>query len=280
MSVPTTPPETPEWIHSGPAAWHHPILGLLVFGVLGEGVRLALNLDFSRDWDWLPWMVWPIATLSLLVGLSRRLPVQSMVAAAVVGGGMLYGADWLDVQTGLPFGPRQFAIPVNGEPNLVPPWMPCLWLTLLLTCRGVSRLVLKRHRDWEYYGLGVLGLSCCLVTAELRLLEPVAQYGGWWRWAESKSWVAGGAPAVYWLGSWTVTLLTLAFITPWLLNKRPVPQPVDFHPVWIWLLLAVWIAEHQWAAQDLNGLFANGAFCLGVLIAVWRGVAPKKSLPV
>ncbi len=274
-ATPPEPPATPEWIHSGPAAWHHPILGLLVFWVLGEGVRLALNLDFGRDWDWVPPMVWPIAALSLLIGLSRRLPGQSMVAAAIVGGGMLFGADWLDVQTGIPFGPRQYVIPLQGETNVVPPWMPCLWLTLLLTCRGVSRLILKPHRDWEYYGLWVLGLSACLVTAELGLLESVAQHLHWWRWGDSRSWMIGGAPAVYWLGSGTVSLLALAFITPWLLNKRPVPQPTDLHPVWIWLLLAGWIAEHQWATHEVNGLIANGVLCLGVFIGVWRGIAPR-----
>lgn len=266
--------EAPEWIHAGPAACHHPILALLILTVLGEAVRLSLHLDFKRDWVWVPSTIWPIAVLSLLVGLARRLPGQNLLAVAIIGGGMLLGADCLNGQSRIPFGPRQFVAPVPGETGSVPLWMPCLWLTLLLMSRGVARLVLKRHRHLEYYGLWVLGLSACLVTLELWLLETVARYLEWWQWGDSKSWIIGGAPAVYWLGGWTVSLLVLAFLTPWLLNKRPVPQPVDFHPVWIWLILAFWMATHQLAARDRVGLMANGLICLGIIYAVACGLTP------
>lgn len=277
MSGPAKSTVPPEWVHAGPAFCHHPVLAFLILTVLGEGVRLSLHLNFDREWSWVPSTVWPIAALSLLVGLARRLPEQSMVAAAAIGGGMLFGADWLNGQSGIPFGPRQFVAPILGETGFVPPWMPCLWLTLLLMSRGVARLILKRHRDLEYYGLWVLGLSACLVTMELWLLETVARYLEWWRWGESRSWTIGGTPVVYWLGSWTVSLLTLAFLTPWLLNKRPIPQPIDFHPVWVWMLVAFWIGEHQWAAHDRVGLFANAFICLGIIYAVVRGLALKSA---
>jgi hypothetical protein len=41
-------------------------------------------------------------------------------------------------------------------------------------------------------------------------------------------------------------LLILAFATPTLINKKPVKQPPDYHPLIVWLLL--------------NLLFVTGAF--------------------
>jgi hypothetical protein len=53
---------------------------------------------------------------------------------------------------------------------------------------------------------------------------------------------------------WAVTtLLILAFVTPFLLNKRPVKNPPDYHPLVVWLVLSLLLltgaaVHHLWLA--------------------------------
>jgi hypothetical protein len=61
---------------------------------------------------------------------------------------------------------------------------------------------------------------------------------------------------------WFVTALSiLAFSIPWLINKQPIKQPVDYQPLVNWLLVNSWFmmgnALHRlWPAVGV-GLGAN-----------------------
>jgi uncharacterized membrane protein len=79
-------------------------------------------------------------------------------------------------------------------------------------------------------------------------LEPFAtQVKHFWHWNPTRirlDWYT--APCVNFLGWAVTTLLILAFVTPALINKKPMKQPPpDHHPLAVWLLL--------------NLLFATGA---------------------
>lgn len=258
-------------LHPVPAALHHPILAVLILAIVTETARVGLRLDLGDDWVWLPMTIWLLAVLSLLVGIARRLPMQNVMAVAAGGTLMCFSLDALDAQTGIPFGHPTFedgaGVRWASAPLLLIPFR----LTLLLMGRGVARLVLKRHRCLEYYGFLVLGLATVLVLAEFMIIESVAPHLHWWRWIEFQGGTLVGAPPAYWMGNLASMLLVLAFLTPWLLNKRPVPQPVDFHPLWIWLLLDGWLGIYQLSQGDQPGMVGNLLLNLVVVAAVWRG---------
>ena len=77
------------------------------------------------------------------------------------------------------------------------------------------------------------------------------------------------APWVNSLGWFVTALGILAFTTPWLINKQPVKQPTDYHPLVIWLLLNLYFAtgnalQHLWFAV----LFALVANVIATIYAV------------
>jgi uncharacterized membrane protein len=85
--------------------------------------------------------------------------------------------------------------------------------------------------------------------------EPFAvQVKGWWVWLTTKSTLAWHtAPWVNFVGWFITALAILVFTIPWLINKHPVKQPMDYHPLVVWLLLNVWVAtgnarEQLWSA--------------------------------
>jgi uncharacterized membrane protein len=259
------------WLHPVPAALHHPILAGLILAIVTDSVRVGLDIHLGADWVWVPMSIWLLAALSLLVGIARRLPMQNVVAVAAGGALMGFALDTLDAQTGIPFGQLTYDDGSGAQWAAVPWLMIPFRLTQILLGRGVARLILKRHRSLEYYGIWVLCLSTVLVVAELMVIETVAAHLHWWRWIEFQGRTLAGAPLAYWMGSPVSTLLMLAFLTPWLLNKRPVPQPVDFHPLWIWLLLGGWLVGYQLSFGDKSGIIGNFLLNLAVVAAAWRG---------
>jgi uncharacterized membrane protein len=75
-------------------------------------------------------------------------------------------------------------------------------------------------------------------------LEPFATRANrFWVWQPtnfSSTWF--GAPWINCFGWLVAALLILAFATPWLINKRPVQHPPDYHPLGVWLLLNLFFA--------------------------------------
>ena len=49
------------------------------------------------------------------------------------------------------------------------------------------------------------------------------------------------APWVNFLGWFVSALAMLVFTLPWLINKQPVKQAMDYHPLVVWLLLNLWL---------------------------------------
>jgi hypothetical protein len=90
---------------------------------------------------------------------------------------------------------------------------PCWWLPLIvLNSRGVSRLILYRWRDREYYGWWLMALTCALST----VLAP----------------------------GWSTPLLALAMqlsAMPWLIKRRPTADAPSYFPLVNWLGTAAWL---------------------------------------
>ena len=94
-------------------------------------------------------------------------------------------------------------------------------------------------------------------------LEPfVTRVRHYWFWdthVNVLNWYS--APWVNFLGWFAVALGVLGFTTPWLINKQPVKQPTDYHPLVLWLLLNFYFAtgnalEQLWPAVGFS-LVAN-----------------------
>jgi len=166
-------------------------------------------------------------------------------------------------KTRVPFGPRAYTDALGGKIFGVPWPMPFVWLAVIVNVRGVARLILRPWRKTTYYGFWVIGLAGVLAVLFDTGLEPFASRAKhYWFWEMSAnvlSWYS--APWVNFLG-WFVTVLgILGFTTPWLINKQPVKQPTDYHPLVLWLLLNLYFAtgnalQQLWFAVAF-GLVAN-----------------------
>ncbi len=267
--------ETPGWIHPLPARLHKPAFGLLVGALLLDFARAGL---FPADRDHTPAggpLPWAFAAGTLAVGLARRLPLQNVAFAGVSVLGLATGLELLNARTGLPFGPRQAAIGAGGEVLGMPWFTPLIWLCLTLCGRGLARLVLKPLRTATYYGLWVMGLAAAFVVLGWLALTPLASAAEWWQARLAPGvWQWHGLP---WLGVPALAvaaLLQLALATPWLLNKKPVRQPTDLHPLAVWTALLGWLLGRQ---AGLGLWFPAGltlAVLLGTILAVLAGLRP------
>jgi uncharacterized membrane protein len=192
--------------------------------------------------------------------MGRNLPAQNVVACAGLCVLMSGAIEIIGTLTGVPFGP--FFYTENLGPLLfrVLPWpIPLLWFVVLLTSRGVARLILKPWRGTSNHGLWSIALTCLLAVLFDAALEPCgARVNRWWVWTLSRTrpvWY--GAPWINFAGWAVSSLFILGLVTPFLINKKPAEEPPpDIYPLALWaalmLLLAIGnAAEHLWAGAAL-----------------------------
>ena len=220
-----------------------------------------------------------LATATTLASLCRQLPAQNVILVAVVMGVLVGAAQAVGAIAGVPFGPIVFNQQNIGRVLFDPlPWaVPLIWVTVILNCRGVARLMLRSRRRSPNYGLWVIGLAVVLVLVFDLSLEPYAtQVKAYWSWKPTKipsDWYC--TPWVNFLG-WAVTsLVILLFLTPALISKSPTPAPPAYHPLLVWELLSfLFLAgvnlHHLWSASILTA-------CQMVAVAVLSLFGATKS---
>jgi putative membrane protein len=200
-----------------------------------------------------------LALAAALLALARTLPAQNIFAAAVIIALLTAIADIINVKTGIPFGARTFSDDLGPQIFGLPWPLPCIWTAAILSSRGVARLILRPWRKTAKYGLWVIALAALLTVTFDFNLEPFASAANsWWIWRMPKSVPAWQtAPWVNFLGLTVITILILAFTTPWLINKnRTRSGPPDYHPLFLWLLLNLLpaagdAAHHLWLPAAL-----------------------------
>jgi len=133
-----------------------------------------------------------------------------------------------------------------------------VWVVAILNSRGVARLILRPWRKMKGYGFRLIGVTTALTVLFDLGFDPFAsRVKQYWFWGPTKfplTW--HGAPLVNFFGWAVMTLLILAFVTPMLINKRPIRRrPPDFHPLGVWLGGVL--------------LFGAGSATLGLWSAVW-----------
>ncbi|HEY5911860.1 MAG TPA: hypothetical protein VJA21_14755 [Verrucomicrobiae bacterium] len=157
------------------------------------------------------------ATLAAFLG---ELPAQNLLLASLLIAGISVAADSLTAKAGLPLAGGQHA----GISDVSLVWAPPLIRVFeILNSRGLARLVLRPQRQNANYGFWVLGLTVLLAVAFEMNLGPLATFvsgcssgkpeyalAGW----HSTSCLALGVRAL-------AALLTVAVVTPSLIDKRP-----------------------------------------------------------
>ena len=246
------------WAH----AVHKPVFiaFLVCFAVVSTS--LLLGFSSSEESRWVTGLFWLLAAATSLTGLARRLPEQNVLMAATLIVAISFAIAGVAEKTGVPFGPRTYTDALGARIFGVPWPIPLVWLVVIVNGRGVARLIMRPWRKTTYYGFWVIGLTCGMAVVFDESLEPFAtRVKHYWFW-ETRVNVPGwySAPWVNFLAWFAGALGVLGFTTPWLINKQPVKQPTDYHPLVLWLLLNFYFAtgnalEQLWPAVAFGLVF-------------------------
>lgn len=212
-------------------------LALAAFAVAGAALFPATNLGEQSG------LVDAVLLLTLaattVTAMAQQLPWQNVLLAtagiAIIGG----TAHAVGVKTALPFGPFIFGTNAGEKIFNTLPWMiPFLWIVVVLTARGVARLILRPWRKAKTYGFRLIGLTAGLTAVFDLAFDPFAtRTSHFWIWTSTKlplTWQ--GAPLVNFLVWGAVAALMLGFTTPALIRKQPGQKSgPDYHPLVVWL---------------------------------------------
>jgi len=236
--------------------WSELLRRIILGAFLLQCVIVAARLGPSpallgADARWPEGLLLVLAAAATLAWLSRQLPAQQVMLASVVIVVLAGSIEALGALAGVPFGPIAY-MPAFGPQLFYPlPWAaPFLWLVVILNARGVARLMLRRWRSRQDYGYWLLGVTALSVALFDFAMQPFAvEVKHYWRWQPTHVglyWYA--APWVNFLGRAMTALLILAFATPVLINKLPIPRKPDWWPLEIWiatqLILFVGLVKH------------------------------------
>lgn len=243
---------------------------LFVVALAGSTVGLFSSEGMQARWRWLEPVLWLLAAATTLVNLAARASFQNVLIIGPLTVLFAWVVELMNARSGVPFGPRVFTAELGAYFLGSIPWpMPLVWLVMLLNSRGVARLLLRPFRRATYYGFWLIGVTG-LVTALFDVgLEPFAGHARrYWLWQTPPTVLAWhGAPWAGFLGWVAATSILLGFTTPWFITKRPVPQPLDFHPLGVWALLQLYFAAGCAAHQSWAGAIAAAVLGVGISVA-------------
>ena len=247
---------------------------LLAAAFLATIVALGTGTDTDLPEAWLLLF----ATVSTLAALTRQLPAQNVILAALITALIGSAAHILGAKAGIPFGPFMFGSEAGLKLFGTLPWiMPLVWVVAVLNSRGVARLVLRPWRKVRAYGFWLMGLTALFAMLSDGALESFAAHAKhYWIWtAGGFSLTLPGAPLSNSVGWFIVTLLILAFATPILINKQLSKRSApDFHPLAVWLgailLCAVAAAMHGfWLAVAMDAVICAITAAFAIRGAKW-----------
>ena len=191
----------------------------------------------------LPVVLLLFAVATTLLTLARTLPAQNVISIAAIIALLSGIMQSIGATLGTPFG--HYFYTQNAGPRLfhvLPLAVPLIWIVAILNSRGVARLILRPWRESPNIGLWTLGLTCLLAVLFDAALEPYAAINHYWVWQTPKIVPAWhGVPWTNFFGWAVTTLLIVTCATPWLINKKRVPEPPDYYPLIIWLLLILFL---------------------------------------
>jgi len=205
-------------------------------------VALAAQTWPAPEWlvsqDWVTPVFLTVAAWVTVQTVCKELPLQNVVLAAAIIGGLGGVAHWLSQISGVPLGPIAVG-DVRGH-SPFQEWVPgvaLLWVIAVLNARGVVRWGLRNRAGHPSHGLRVIGLSTGLVVLMATGLEPYATVvHRLWLWGPTRlpfDW--HGVPISCLVGWGTVSLIALMAAMPALINKHPTPPGPRPEPLLIWV---------------------------------------------
>ncbi len=222
--------------------------GKTLFRVLSVLLAVDFCLVFVSSWcpgllpestAWLAPLLLALAVTSTLVSLMRQLPAQTVLLAALGVGVCGVVMQSLRSWTNVPAALLQQAQGSNPDFSLsLALGAALIWIVVILNSRGAAQLILLRWRGSGTYGLWLLGLSAALALALAASFSPYASRLVRPRDLEvtRQSWIELASLGARIPGWTAAALLSLAWVTPILINKKPVPQQPPHQPLFIWLL--------------------------------------------
>jgi len=251
---------------------HWAVFGLFIAGLLGSCIALMVS-SRSAGGELEAGLI-VVGALTTLISMSRKLPGQNVLFAAIIAAIIGGAAHAIGAVTGVPFGPFIYTETVGPQLFHVLPWaIPFIWIIVILNSRGVARLILRPWRKTRVYGFWVIGLTAALALLFDLGLEPFAtRVKGFWLWGPTKLEVDWhGAPVTNFLGWMLTALLIPAFSTPFLINKKPVRSSPDYHPLIVWVLFNVLFATGAATRQLWTAAGFSVAASVVVIVFALRG---------
>lgn len=241
------------------------------------GISLCLPSPLFGGARWPDGLLIVLAAAATLASLTLQLPGQNVLLASVLIALMGGAVQTLGALTQIPFGPYSYTEQIGQQLFHPLPWaVPVLWVIVILTSRGVARLMLRPWRKTRAYGFWLLGITVSIVVLFDLALEPFAtRVKQYWVWSPTKlplDWY--GAPLVNFFAWAVAALLILAFVTPTLIKKKPTKSPPNYYPLLMWLLLNALflvgaIAHQLWPAAGLICVSSLTTAILAVRGANW-----------
>lgn len=258
-------------------AWPYYLFYFITFASLACCIlTLFPGAGLSAYEYWLDSLFLVLLTAGTLLSLSRQLPWQNVFLVAgiiaVVGGGV----HMLGVTYSIPFGP--FLYSKNAGPKMfgILPWfVPLFWVSMVLTARGVARLMLRPWRKARIYGFRLMGMTIALTILLDMALDPFCNSNklDLWVWTPTKLPITWhGAPLVNFISIGAITLLMLAFTTPSLIRKQPGQKSgPEYFPLVIWIGLLLWFGSAAGMAGHWTALGLDAVVGIAVLFFSIRG---------
>jgi uncharacterized membrane protein len=276
-SVPVPALKSTALPSSSVGKWQKPVFIVFLILFLINEALLILRIHPEGSGRWIEAMFLVVATMSALLSLAQRLPLQNVLMAGVLIFSITGAIVSVGSITDVPFGPFIYSAAMGETLFGVLPWtIPMIWVVFIINGRGVARLIMRPWRKTNYYGYWVIGLTCLLVVLMDMALEPFAvMEKHFWLWQSTRtSWLWYSAPWVNFLG-WFITCLVAVCLTlPWLINKQPVKRPMDYHPLLGWIFLQVWFftgnaLNHLWLACAITGIGVVTTAVMAIRGARW-----------
>ncbi len=222
-------------------------------------IKSTCHIALLEKSQWPETLLVLTATVCIVSAASRILPLQNVVLAATIAGGIGAGAHTLAAALGVAFGQSMCNdIGSSALLNLLPWPVPFVWAVTILTSRGVAQLLLRRRRNASTYGLQLLAATTalCVLFASCAdgFCASIASHSLSAHPTESPHGYV--APATKIFGWFVITLLALTLATPALLDKKPGTRPIIYQPLRIWIVLCLLFAAgtlrgRQWTEAGL-----------------------------
>lgn len=204
--------------------------------------------------------------VATLAGASRPLPFQNVAWAACVIVILCGVAHTIAALTGIVFGPFLFTAAAGPRiAGVLPWWIPLMWVTVIVSSRGMARLIVQPWHGTSHFGIALVLLSSSLSVLFGMAFDPCAS-ANWrlWIWRTTAAPQLGGTPLTALAGWFTLSVVAATCVMPLLIRKKPGAAPIDFASPAVWLTLVITFA----VLNIISGRTALGFSVVGCAMAV------------